>query len=46
MAALQTSTLDAMKTNRTHLLGDWSKNLENSGATRNLKEQALKQDTS
>ena len=46
MAALQTSTLDAMKTNRTQLLGDWSKNLETSGATRNLKQQDLKQETS
>jgi rsbT co-antagonist protein RsbR len=43
MAALQTTTLDAMKTNKTQLLADWTHGLEASGATRNIKEQDLKQ---
>ena len=45
MAALQTSTLDAMKHNQAQLLNDWTHRLEANGATRNLKEQDLKQQT-
>jgi rsbT co-antagonist protein RsbR len=43
MAALQTTTLEAIKHNQSSLLADWTKGLETSGATRNLKEQDLKQ---
>ncbi|MGE8149711.1 STAS domain-containing protein [Pseudomonas vancouverensis] len=46
MAALQSSTLEAMSKNQAQLLAEWSNGLENSGATRNLKEQDLKQQTS
>jgi rsbT co-antagonist protein RsbR len=46
MAALQTTTLDALKGNQSSLLAEWTKGLEASGATRNLKEQDLKQQTS
>ncbi|MCW8274912.1 STAS domain-containing protein [Pseudomonas sp. PCH199] len=46
MPALQSSTLDAMKKNQTQLLVEWTNNLEASGATRNLKELDLKQQTS
>ncbi|KPG94867.1 polyvinylalcohol dehydrogenase [Pseudomonas sp. RIT-PI-q] len=46
MAALQTSTLDAMKTNQAQLLAEWKSGLEASGASRNLKEQDLQQQTS
>lgn len=46
MAALQSSTLDAMNKNQTQLLAEWATSLETSGATRNLKEQDLKQQTS
>ena len=45
MAALQTTTLDALKNNQTQLLAEWSKGLETSGATRNLKDHDLKQQT-
>ncbi|KJZ66751.1 STAS domain-containing protein [Pseudomonas fluorescens] len=45
MAALQTSTLDAMTKNQTQLLAEWTKGLEASGAARNLKEQDLRQQT-
>lgn len=45
MAALSTSTLDAIKAQRTQLLGEWTRDLEASGATRNLKEQDLQQQT-
>lgn len=45
MAALQISTLDAMKNNQAQLLTEWIKGLEANGATRNLKEQDLKQQT-
>jgi rsbT co-antagonist protein RsbR len=41
MAALQTSTLDALNKNQAQLLADWTKSLETSGATRNLKDQDL-----
>ena len=46
MAALQTTTLDALKKNQTQLLAEWANSLETSGATRNLKEHDLKQQTS
>ncbi|MCX2900790.1 STAS domain-containing protein [Pseudomonas mandelii] len=45
MAALQTSTLEAMKTNHNQLLADWTQRLETNGASRNVKEQDLKQQT-
>eukprot|EP01030_Chromulinospumella_sphaerica_P014081 gene14081-13874_t len=45
MAALQTSTLDAMKNNQAQLLAEWKNSLEASGATRNLKEKDLQQQT-
>jgi len=45
MATLQTSTLGAIKTQQQQLLSEWIKALEASGATRNLKEQDLKQQT-
>ena len=46
MAALQTTTLEALKNNQSQLLVGWMKGLEAGGATRNLKEQDLKQQTS
>ncbi|MHC8394602.1 STAS domain-containing protein [Pseudomonas sp. LB3P93] len=46
MAAMQISTLDAMKNNHAQLLGDWVTSLEASGANRNLKDHELKQQTS
>lgn len=46
MAALQNSTLDAMKNKQAQLLGEWINGLEASGATRNLKEHDLQQQTS
>lgn len=46
MAALQSSTLDAMKKNQGQLLADWKNALEAAGATRNLKDQDLQQQTS
>ncbi|MEE1865396.1 MULTISPECIES: STAS domain-containing protein [Pseudomonas] len=45
MAALQ-STLDAMRNNQAQLLAQWKSGLEASGATRNLKDQDLQQQTS
>ncbi len=45
MAALQTSTLEAIKNNQTKLIADWLGGLETSGATRNLKDQEVKQQT-
>ncbi|POA34620.1 STAS domain-containing protein [Pseudomonas sp. GW456-12-1-14-TSB6] len=45
MAALQNSTLDAMKNKQVQLLGEWTKGLVDSGATRNLKEHDLQQQT-
>jgi rsbT co-antagonist protein RsbR len=41
MAALQTSTLDALNKNQAQLLAEWTKSLETSGATRNLKAADL-----
>ncbi|MCU1760680.1 STAS domain-containing protein [Pseudomonas sp. 14P_8.1_Bac3] len=46
MAALQTTTLEAIKKDQAQLLADWTKALEASGATRNIKEQDLRQQTS
>lgn len=46
MAALQRNTLDAIKNNQTQLLAQWTTSLETSGATRNIKELDLKQQTS
>ncbi|MGF6113113.1 STAS domain-containing protein [Pseudomonas frederiksbergensis] len=46
MAALHSNTLDAMKKTQAQLLAEWTNSLEASGATRNIKEQDLKQQTS
>jgi rsbT co-antagonist protein RsbR len=46
MAALQTTTLDAIKNKQTQLLSEWINGLEASGASRNIKELDLKQQTS
>ena len=46
MAALQGGTLDAIKNSQSKLIGDWIGGLEANGATRNLKEQDLQQQTS
>ena len=46
MAALSTSTLDAIKSQRSQLLSEWIKGLEANGSTRNLKENDLQQQTS
>jgi rsbT co-antagonist protein RsbR len=46
MAALHIGTLDAMKSNQTQLVGDWVTSQEATGATRNVKEHDLKQQTS
>ena len=43
MAALHTSTLEAIKGNQAQLLNDWIAGLEAAGATRNLKPEELKQ---
>ncbi|OLU13667.1 polyvinylalcohol dehydrogenase [Pseudomonas sp. PA1(2017)] len=45
MAALQTGTVQAIKNNQAQLLDEWSKGLEASGASRNIKEQELHQQT-
>ncbi|MFJ4352264.1 STAS domain-containing protein [Pseudomonas sp. NPDC089428] len=45
MAALHGSTLEAIKTNQAQLLNEWISSLEASGATRNIKEQTLSQET-
>lgn len=45
MAALQNSTVEAIKNNQTQLLNEWTKRLEASGATRNLKEHDIAQQT-
>jgi len=46
MAALQGSTLDAVNSNQSQLLDGWIASLEANGATRNLKKQELRQQTS
>lgn len=45
MAALSSNTLDAIKAQRQQLLEEWTRDLEEKGATRNLKEQELQQQT-
>jgi len=45
MAALHGGTLEVIKTHQAQLLNEWVSSLEASGATRNLKEQALSQET-
>ncbi len=45
MAALQNSTLEVIKSNQSQLLNEWIKGQEANGATRNLKEDELKQQT-
>ncbi len=45
MAALQNSTIDALKTRQTQLLDGWREGLEASGSSRNLKAQELNQQT-
>jgi len=45
MAALNSSTLEAIQVQRQQLLDTWARDLEASGATRNLKEQDLQQQT-
>ncbi|MCU0117489.1 STAS domain-containing protein [Pseudomonas sp. B2M1-30] len=45
MAALQKGTLDALKNKQEQLLSDWYNGLEASGATRNLKEHEVQQQT-
>lgn len=45
MAALQIGTVEAIKNNQAQLLTEWTKALEASGSTRNLKEQDLQQQT-
>ena len=45
MAALQNSTLDAIKSNQAQLLADWINGQEAAGATRNLKPDELRQQT-
>lgn len=45
MAALGISTFTAMKNEQASLLGEWINGLEASGATRNLKDHELQQET-
>lgn len=45
MATLHGSTLEAIKGNQAKLLGEWLSGLEANGATRNIKEQVLAQET-
>ncbi|HDS1737693.1 STAS domain-containing protein [Pseudomonas sp. BP8] len=45
MAALQNSTLEAIIGNQAQLLGDWIAGLEANGATRNIKDHDLRQET-
>ena len=45
MAALQNSTLEAIVSNQAQLLGEWLAALEANGATRNIREQDLRQET-
>ena len=45
MAALQNSTLNAIKNNQVQLLGEWINGLQTTGATRNLKEHDIQQQT-
>ena len=45
MAALHGSTLDGIKTHQAQLLNEWTSSLQASGATRNIKEQTVNQET-
>ncbi|MGN8261632.1 STAS domain-containing protein [Pseudomonas sp. SMSB3] len=45
MAALHGSTLDGIKTHQAQLLNEWTTSLQASGATRNIKEQTVNQET-
>jgi rsbT co-antagonist protein RsbR len=45
MAALQNSTLEAMKNKQAQLLNEWVDGLQASGATRNLKDHDVQQQT-
>ena len=45
MAALHGSTLEAIEGNQAQLLGEWLSGQEANGATRNIKEQVLAQET-
>lgn len=45
MAVLQIGTIDAIKNKQSHLLEEWLKGLQAKGATRNIKEQDLQQQT-
>ncbi|ATP44636.1 polyvinylalcohol dehydrogenase [Pseudomonas putida] len=45
MAALQNSTLEAIGSNQAQLLSEWHASLEANGATRNIREQDLRQET-
>ncbi|WP_313647085.1 STAS domain-containing protein [Pseudomonas sp.] len=45
MATLHGSTLDGMKTHQAQLLNEWTTSLQASGATRNIKEQTVNQET-
>lgn len=45
MAALHGGTLEAITTHQAQLLDEWTASLEASGATRNIKEQLLAQET-
>ncbi|BAP45271.1 STAS domain-containing protein [Pseudomonas sp. 21LCFQ02] len=46
MAVLQIGTIEAIRNKKTQLLDNWIKGLQASGATRNLKEHDLQQQTS
>ena len=46
MAVLQIGTIEAIRNKQAQLLDNWVKGLQASGATRNLKEQDLQQQTS
>ncbi|MFR0717341.1 STAS domain-containing protein [Enterobacterales bacterium BD_CKDN230030183-1A_HGKHYDSX7] len=45
MAALQDRTVDSIKHNQSQLLAQWTAALEANGATRNIKEQTVLQET-
>ncbi|MNM33481.1 RsbT co-antagonist protein RsbRA [compost metagenome] len=45
MATLHGNTLDAIKNNQAKLLTEWVSSLDANGATRNIKEQTLAQET-
>ncbi|AOE78268.1 STAS domain-containing protein [Pseudomonas lurida] len=45
MATLQTNTIQALQDYRSALLDEWNASLETSGATRNIKDEDVKQQT-